>query len=132
MLHRFRDLLASGAMVAVSTDHPVAPIDPMLTIEVALTRREAGSTAPAFSPEQRLTLPDVIAAYTIGGAYANFLDDVSGSLEVGKSADFVMLDQNLFQIRPEEIHRARVEWTVIAERDAYRSTATPAPSRRRE
>ena len=130
MLHRFRDLLATGAMLAVSTDHPVVPIDPMLTIEVALTRREPGSTATAFVPEQRLTLPEVLAAYTIGGAYANFLDDISGSLEVGKSADFVMLDRNLFEMKPDEIHTAHALWTVIAGRDAYGSPRAASGRRR--
>lgn len=73
-------------------------------------------------PEQRLTLPEVLAAYTLVGAYANFLDDVSGSLEVvAKSADFVMLDRDLFKVEPEAIHRVEVVRTVIEGREVYRA-----------
>lgn len=120
-MFRFRDLVKSGAVVAVSTDAPVSPISPFVSIQAALTRREPGSADPAFLPEQRLNLPEVLAAYTMGGAYANFLEDVSGSLEVGKSADFVMLDQDLFDLEPEAIRGTRVLWTVIEGRDAFRS-----------
>ena len=61
------------------------------------------------------------AAYTIGGAYANFLDRESGSLEVGKWADFVMLDRDLFNVDPEAIRRTRVLWTVVEGRERFRA-----------
>lgn len=121
LMFRFRDLIASGAIVAASTDGPVAsPLNPFVSIQAAITRREAGSKADPFIPEQRLALPEIMAAYTINGAYANFLDGDSGSLEVGKLADFVMLDRNLFEIDAEEIHKSRILWTVIEGREAYR------------
>lgn len=126
-MFRFRDLLAHGAMLAASTDGPVAaPLNPFVGIQAALTRRERGSAAAAFLPAQRLTLPEVLAAYTIGGAYANFLDRESGSLEAGKWADFVMVDRNLFDLDPEEIHRSRVLWTVVEGREVYRAPTAPA------
>ena len=122
LMFRFRDLLQSGAVVAVSTDGPVAsPLNPFVSIQSALTRKEAGSTAPAFFPEQRLTLPEVLSAYTIVGAYANFLDRESGSLEIGKSADFILLDRNLFEIDQEDIHCTRVLWSVLEGREVFRS-----------
>ena len=122
LMFRFRDLLQSGAVVAVSTDGPVAsPLNPFVSIQSALTRKEAGSTAPAFFPEQRLTLPEVLSAYTIVGAYANFLDKESGSLEIGKSADFILLDRNLFEIDQEDIHCTRVLWSVLEGREVFRS-----------
>jgi len=121
-MFRFRDLVESGAIVAISTDGPVAsPLNPFVSIQAALTRSEAGSKEPPFYPEQRLTLPEAIAAYTIGGAYANFLDDESGSLEEGKWADFVLLDRNLFEIGKEEIRNARILWTVIEGRERFRA-----------
>ena len=122
LMFRFRDLLESGAVLVASTDGPVAsPLNPFVSIQSALTRKEAGSTAPAFFPEQRLTLPEVLAAYTIGGAYANFLDKESGSLEAGKLADFILVDQNLFEIDKEEIHRTHVLWSVVEGREVFRS-----------
>lgn len=122
LMFRFRDLSESGAILAASSDGPVAsPLNPFVSIQSALTRREAGSTAPAFFPEQRLTLPEVLAAYTIGGAYANFLEKESGSLEAGKLADFILVDQNLFEIDQEDIHRTKVLWSVIEGRELFRN-----------
>lgn len=127
-MFRFRDLLAHGATLVASTDGPVAsPLDPFVSMQAALTRREPGSTKPAFLGEQSLTLPEVIAAYTLHGARANFVDD-SGSLEVGKWADFVVLDRDLFTIEPEMIRSTHVLWTVIEGRETYRTpewSATP-------
>jgi predicted amidohydrolase YtcJ len=121
-MFRFRDLAESGAVLAISTDGPVAsPLNPFVSLQAALTRSEPGSKAPAFYPEQRLTLPEAIAAYTIGGAYANFLDGESGSLEAGKWADFIMLDRNLFETEKEEVRHAKVLWTVIEGREAFRA-----------
>lgn len=120
-MFRFRDLLRHGARLVVSTDTPVSPINPMVSIQAAVTRAEKGAAAPAFYPGQSLSLAETMEAYTLGGAYANFLDKESGSLEVGKMADFVMLDQNLFKIPPDQIEETRVLWTVIEGREAYRS-----------
>lgn len=121
-MFRFRDLLASGAIVAASTDGPVAsPLSPFISIQAALTRQEPGSIEPPFLPEQRLTLPEVLAAYTIAGAYANFLESESGSLEVGKWADFVLLDRNLFETPVAGIRDTRVLWTVLEGREAFRA-----------
>lgn len=120
-MFRFQDLIESGAVVAVSTDAPSRRSTPFVSIQAALTRREAGSVAPAFLPKQRLTLPEVLAAHTFVGAYANFLDDVSGSPQVEKSADFEMLDRDLFKVEPEAIHRVEVVWTVIEGCEMYRA-----------
>lgn len=121
-MFRFRDLLAGGAMLAASSDGPVAsPLNPFVSIQAALTRQEPGSAEPPFLPDQRLTLPEVLAAYTIGGAYANFLDAESGSLQVGKWADFVLLDRNLFDMPPEKIRDTRILWTVMEGREVFRS-----------
>lgn len=120
-MFRFADLRAQGARVVASSDMPVSPVSPLVSFEAAVTRRERGIDAPAFLPEQRLSLPEVIEAFTLGGAYANFLDRDSGSLEVGKFADFVMLDQNLFVIEPDRIDETKVLWTVIEGREVYRA-----------
>jgi predicted amidohydrolase YtcJ len=122
-MFRFGDLLESGAIVVISTDGPVAsPLNPFVSIQAALTRSEAGSTEPPFYAEQRLTLPEAIAAYTIGGAYANFLDEESGSLEEGKWADFVLLDRNLFEVEKEAIRDTRILWTVVEGRERFRAS----------
>lgn len=125
-MFRFRDLIAHGATLVASTDGPVAsPLDPFVQIQAALTRREPGSPEPAFLPEQRLTLPEVLAAYTLHAARANFLDD-SGSLEVGKWADFVVLDRDIFVLDPEQLRATRILWTVLEGRETYRAPAWTA------
>ena len=68
-----------------------------------------------------MDLPRIIAAYTIAGAYVSFEEQDSGSLEAGKLADFVMLDHNLFEVAPNQIHAAKVLWTVFEGKEVYRS-----------
>lgn len=118
-MHRFRDLLAAGAKLVVSTDYPMLLLDPLETMQIALTRREPDSEEPAFLPEQRLELDEVLMAYTAGGAFANFIDADSGSLEVGKSADFAMFDRDLFRTAPDALTNARVIWAVIGGSDVF-------------
>jgi predicted amidohydrolase YtcJ len=90
---------------------------------VAITRRplEAPADAPSWLPDQRLDLSTALAAYTNGGAFVSFEDQDSGSLEVGKLADLIVLDRNPLEIPPEQIHQARVLWTLLEGREVYRA-----------
>jgi predicted amidohydrolase YtcJ len=74
-------------------------------------------------PEERVSLADALAGYTIAAAYADFDEAVTGSVEVGKSADLIVLDRNLFAIRPDEIHAARVLLTLFEGREIFRDPA---------
>ena len=65
--------------------------------------------------------PTILAAYTNGGAFVSFEDKDSGSLEIGKLADLIVLDRNLLEIPVEEIHKARVLWTLLEGREVYRA-----------
>ena len=67
----------------------------------------------SFIPDERLDLPTAIAAFTIGSAYVNHLDDSTGSIEVGKLADLAVLDRNLFEHPTNELHAARVLLTLV-------------------
>jgi predicted amidohydrolase YtcJ len=98
------------------------PVDPLHTIQVAVTRKalDAPADAPAWLPEQRLDLATALAAYTNGGAFVTFEEKDSGSLEVGKLADIIVLDQNLFEIPAEQIHQAHVLWTLFEGQEVYR------------
>jgi len=101
----------AGVPVASSSDYPVTiPCDPLQAIQIGMTRSRPGDTAPGdvLWPEERVTLDEMIASFTINGAYANHLEDVTGSIETGKSADFIVCDRNLFEVPAEEISRARV------------------------
>jgi len=118
-----QSLIDAGATIASGSDYPVTiPFAPVMGIEQGVTRLEQGITDPdeILGPRERASLEDMIASFTINGAYVNFLDDVTGSLEVGKLADIVVLDRNLFEIPATEISEARVLLTLFEGREVYR------------
>jgi predicted amidohydrolase YtcJ len=118
----FASLVRSGAMLAMGSDWGVSSPNPLEEIHVAVNRMawhgyeyggvEDAATVP-FIPEERLDLPTAIAAFTIGSAYVNHLDDATGSIEVGKLADLAVVDRNLFEHPASEIHAARVLLTLV-------------------
>lgn len=106
----------AGVPVASSSDYTVTiPCDPLQAIQIGMTRRSPGKTGPddVLWPEERATLEQMIASFTIFGAYANFLEKETGSIEPGKSADLVVLDRDLFGMSPDEIGKARVVMTLF-------------------
>jgi predicted amidohydrolase YtcJ len=95
----FGDLLRSGARLAAGSDWAVSSANPLRAIHVAVNRSLQGATgseAEPFLPEQALDLAEALAAYTIGSAYVNHLDDETGVIERGKLADLVVLDRDPF------------------------------------
>ena len=127
-LYPLGTLLASGTIVAGGSDWSVSSLNPLEGIQVALTRRAPEAPpGPAWLPQEQARLPEMLAAYTIGSAYAARLERETGSLEVGKLADIIVLDRNLFEIAPTEIHQAKVLLTLLGGRTVYRdSTALRA------
>ena len=118
--YAFRSLLDAGAHLAFGTDWSVAPLNPMLGIYAAVTRRTLDGKNPGgWVPEQKITVEEAVRAYTVGSAYAEFADDVKGTLAPGKLADFVLLDRDIFKIDPVEIEKARVTMTVVGGRVVY-------------
>jgi len=109
----------SGAAYAFGSDWDVSSINPLDGIEVAVTHRAPGDARPAWLPEERISLPDAIAGYTIRGAYLDFTEKETGSIEVGKAADLIVLDRNLFEISPTQIHEAKVLATYLEGREVY-------------
>ncbi|MDT0487639.1 amidohydrolase [Streptomyces doebereineriae] len=111
----FGDLLRAGATLAAGSDWPVSSPDPFQAIHVAVNRiaPDAPEGTPEFLPEQRLDLGTALAAYTAGSAHVNHLDDITGSITVGKSADLVVLDRDPFAGPPEEIAATRVLETFV-------------------
>lgn len=104
----------SGGMIAFGSDWSVSTANPFDQMETAITRMGSdGETSEPFLPEQRIDLPLALAAFTINAAYVNTQEDVTGSLEVGKYADLIVLDQNLFDVSPEAISETAVLLTMI-------------------
>lgn len=108
-----------GLHVAFSSDRPVTDGAPLLGIAAAVLRRTA-SGAP-YVREEAVTLEEAVRAYTLGAAYSAFAERELGSLEVGKWADFVVLDQDPFEGDPEKVAHIRVIRTVVGGRMVHPS-----------
>ncbi|MFJ4656990.1 amidohydrolase [Nocardia sp. NPDC088792] len=116
------DLLRGGAEVAAGSDWPCAlpTLDPWTGLETMITRRAPGNRAGrALNPDQGLSLPQALRAFTLAPATAMGLGGVAGSIELGKHADFVVLDRNLFEIDVTEIHETRVLATYFQGREVF-------------
>jgi predicted amidohydrolase YtcJ len=111
----------AGAPLAAGSDWSVSSMNPLLAIQVAITRRPPDSTTgPAWLPEQRVSLATMLAAYSEGGAWAAGEESRTGTLEVGKAADLIVLDRNLYRIPPGEIRSAKVLLTLLEGREVWR------------
>lgn len=110
----FRSLLDAGAPLTFGSDWTVAPIDPLLGIYAAVTRRTIDGANPGgWVPEEIITVEEALTAYTISNARAGFREHDTGSLEVGKWADFVVLSENLLSMDPVRIPETIVLQTII-------------------
>lgn len=123
--YAFRTFLNHGVRLAFGTDWDVAPLNPMLTLYAAVTRATLDGKNPnGWFPEQKLTLPEAIEAYTMGSAYAEFQDKEKGSITPGKLADMVLVNEDLFKIDPAKIRDAHVAMTMVGGKVVYQSGAT--------
>ncbi|MFC7340095.1 amidohydrolase [Saccharopolyspora griseoalba] len=108
----FRSLRASGAVLAAGSDWPVSEADPLLGVHVAVNRADPGDADP-FAPAEALELVDALAACTAGSAWVNHAERETGSIELGKAADLVLLDADPFGLPPDEIGRCGVVLTMV-------------------
>lgn len=120
--YAFRSLLASGAILAFGSDSPVAPLNPLLGVYAAVTRRTLDDKNPnGWVPEQKITVEETIRAFTVGSAFAEFQEKVKGTIETGKLADFVILSEDIFTIDPVKIRDAKVNLTVVDGKIVYQT-----------
>jgi predicted amidohydrolase YtcJ len=111
--YAFRSLLDNGGHLAFGSDWTVAPINPLLGIYAAVTRRTLDGKHPrGWVPQEKITVEEALRAYTSGNAYGVFAEKNRGKLAPGYLADLVLLDRDLTAIPPEEIERAGVRITV--------------------
>ena len=112
--YAFRTFLDHKVRLALGTDWPVAPLDPLATIYAAVTRATLdGRRNDGWVPEQKISVAEAVQAYTLGSAYAEFQETEKGTLEPGKLADMVIIDKDIFSIPPAEIRDAKVDATVV-------------------
>lgn len=120
-LYPIASVARTGAVIAGGSDWSVSSMNPLDGIEVAVTRRDpTAGDGPAWIPEERVDLATVLAAYTIGSAWASFREHDSGSIEPGKLADLVVIDRNLFEIPATAISDAKVLLTLFEGREVWR------------
>lgn len=124
---RYKSLKQHGVRLTWGSDYPasgagVQGMSPVLQMEVGVTRQDVGDPNAPVQPRagERLTLEDMVRGYTIDAAYQLHMEDEIGSIEVGKLADFVVLEQDLFAVPAHGIHRVLVESTWLGGEQVYR------------
>ena len=123
--YAFRSLLDRGAVLAFGSDWTVAPIEPLLGVYAAVTRRTLdGKNPQGWVPQERISVEEALRAYTTGNAYGVFAEARRGRLAPGFLADLVLLDRDLTRIPPEEIEQAAVKATVVGGRVVYRASGS--------
>jgi len=112
--YAFRSLLDAGVRLAFGTDWTVAPLDPMLSIYAAVTRRTLDGKNPnGWVPAQKISVEEAVRAYTIGSAFAEFQENEKGTIMPGKLADLVILSRDIFKIDPKDIEKVKVVTTIM-------------------
>ncbi len=122
---RMRSLIDGGARMALGSDFPVDEYgrEPLKSIEMCATRKMYGQPdAPVLEPAgEKTTVKEAIRGFTINNACQMHMDDVIGTIEAGKYADFVILEQNILEIPPEKIHEVKVCETVMNGKTTYKA-----------
>jgi predicted amidohydrolase YtcJ len=112
--YAFRALLDAGVTVTFGSDWNVAPLNPLLGVYAAVTRRTLDGRNPGgWIPEQRISVEEAMLCYTVNNAYAVFAEDRVGRLAPGMLADVAVLSDDIFTIEPEKIADVRVEMTLF-------------------
>jgi predicted amidohydrolase YtcJ len=112
--YAFRSLLEHGVQLAMGSDAPVAPLNPLLGIYAAVTRQDRqGRPHQGWYPEERISVAEAICGYTLGPASLAGKESVQGSIVSGKWADLIMLSHNIFDTPPADIAECQVELTVF-------------------
>jgi predicted amidohydrolase YtcJ len=112
--YAFRSILDAGGRLAFGSDWDVAPLSPIAGIDAAVTRRTIdGKNPKGWFPEQAISAPEALKAYTADAAWSAFEENEKGSLSTGKLADFVVLSRDILSIPPDQIVDAKVDATVV-------------------
>lgn len=131
--YAWQRLLRTGAKLALGSDFPVEPVDPMLGLHAAATRQDERGLPPGgWHPEQRLSPYEALRGFTVDAAYAGFAEAEVGMLQVGKRADFVLLELDPLAIAPSLLRNVRVHSTFVDGRAVYvreEAEAPPLPPR---
>ena len=118
--YAWRSMLDAGVKVAFGTDYSVEPLDPMEGLYAAVTRKDRGGEGGVgWFPQEKLTMEEAIELYTLGSAYAEFMEERKGMIKEGYLGDVVILNQDLLTIGEDEIMKTKVDVTVVGGKVVY-------------
>ncbi|MDH5241165.1 MAG: amidohydrolase [Gammaproteobacteria bacterium] len=118
-MYTIRSVINAGGMIAFGSDWSVSTANPFPQIETAVTRTNADGEGETFMPHETIDLATALAAFTINSAFVNGIEKETGSIEVGKLADLIVLDRNLFGIPAKEISDTKVLLTLLGGQPVY-------------
>lgn len=123
LLVPIRSLVDAGARLVASSDWPAPIMNPLAAIQIGITRRPLDGSAPSWHPEQRVSLMQMLRSYCTDAAWALRLEQESGSITPGKSADLIVLDRDLRRVDPMDLHEVHVLLTLLEGAPVYRDPA---------
>ena len=120
--YAWRSLINAGSILAFGTDYQVEPLNPMEGLYAAVTRKDRlGEEGNGWFPEQKLTMEEAIKYYTLGSAYAQFMEDRKGMIKTGYLADIVIVDRDLLTIPEDQIMKTKVDYTIVGGKVVFSS-----------
>lgn len=114
--HNYKELIDIDVTVNFGTDFPIVEINPFENIRLAVTRKTSNGI---FTPQYRINMQNCIKGYTVNNAYASFNDNAVGSIEKGKVADFIIMEDNLFEMDEDKIANVVVQKTYLNGTEVY-------------
>ncbi|MEO1097677.1 MAG: amidohydrolase [Bacteroidota bacterium] len=116
----WQKLLKSGAKIVNGTDVPVEPLNPLASFYASVARKTLeGTPEGGYEPDQKMTREQALRSYTLDAAYGAFEEDIKGSIEVGKLADFTIFSDNIMTIPELDILKTNIEMTILAGEVVY-------------
>jgi predicted amidohydrolase YtcJ len=118
----WQSLLKTGAKIINGTDAPVEPLDPIPSFFASVARKTLkGEPEGGYEPEQKMTREEALRSYTLDAAYGAFEENIKGSIEPGKLADFVVFSQDLMSVQEADLLDTKVQMTILGGRIVYRA-----------
>ena len=117
----WRKLIDAGTIIVNGTDAPVEPLSPIASFYASVARKTLeGYPEMGYEPEEKMTRMEALQSYTINAAFSAFEEDIKGSIDIGKFADFTVLDQDIIEVEEDEILNTKIEMTIIGGKIKYK------------